>query len=42
VLTVVASGDDYGNAIARAYQAVDKISFDRMHFRRDIGAKALH
>jgi phosphoribosylamine--glycine ligase len=42
VLTVVASGDDYGSAIARAYQAVDKISFDRMHYRKDIGAKALH
>jgi phosphoribosylamine--glycine ligase len=42
VLTVVASGDDYGSAIARAYRAVDKISFDRMHYRKDIGAKALH
>jgi phosphoribosylamine--glycine ligase len=42
VLTVVASGNDYGSAIARAYQAVDRISFDRMHYRKDIGAKALH
>jgi len=41
VLTVVASGDDYRSAIERAYEAVGKISFDRMHYRRDIGAKAL-
>jgi phosphoribosylamine--glycine ligase len=41
VLTVVASGADYRSAISRAYEAVDKISFDRMHFRRDIAAKAL-
>jgi phosphoribosylamine--glycine ligase len=41
VLTVVGSGDDYRKAIRRAYDAVDLISFDRMHFRRDIAAKAL-
>jgi phosphoribosylamine--glycine ligase len=41
VLTVVASGDDYASAIGRAYEAVGKITFDRMHFRKDIGAKAL-
>jgi phosphoribosylamine--glycine ligase len=41
VLTVVASGNDYGSAIARAYHAVDQISFDRMQYRKDIGAKAL-
>jgi phosphoribosylamine---glycine ligase len=40
VLTVVASGRDYRAATARAYEAVDKISFERMHFRRDIAAKA--
>ena len=42
VLTVVASGRDYRSATARAYEAVDKISFERMHYRRDIAAKALH
>jgi phosphoribosylamine---glycine ligase len=41
VLTVVASGDDYRSAIATAYEAVGKITFERMHYRRDIGAKAL-
>ena len=41
VLTVVASGCDYRSAIDRAYHAVGMISFDGMHYRRDIGAKAL-
>lgn len=41
VLTVVASGGDYRGAVDRAYQAVDKISFEGMHYRKDIGAKAL-
>jgi phosphoribosylamine---glycine ligase len=41
VLTVVASGDNYGKAINRAYEAVGKISFEGMHYRKDIGAKAL-
>jgi phosphoribosylamine--glycine ligase len=41
VLTVVASGRDYRKAIDRAYAAVRKISFDGMHYRKDIGAKAL-
>ena len=41
VLTVVASGDGYRSAIDRAYDAVGHIRFDRMHYRKDIGAKAL-
>jgi phosphoribosylamine--glycine ligase len=41
VLTVVGRGSDYRHAIARAYEAADKIHFDGMHLRRDIGAKAL-
>ena len=41
VLTVVASGGDYRTAIDRAYEAVNKISFDGMQYRKDIGAKAL-
>jgi phosphoribosylamine--glycine ligase len=41
VLTVVATGSDYRQAIDRAYQAVGHINFDRMHYRKDIGAKAL-
>jgi phosphoribosylamine--glycine ligase len=42
VLTVVASSDDYESAITRAYEAVGQITFDRMHYRKDIGAKAVH
>jgi phosphoribosylamine--glycine ligase len=41
VLTVVGRGTNYREAIERAYGAVDKISFDGMHYRRDIGAKAV-
>jgi phosphoribosylamine--glycine ligase len=41
VLTVVAEGPEYRSAVGRAYQAVDQISFDGMHYRKDIGAKAL-
>jgi phosphoribosylamine---glycine ligase len=41
VLTVVGRGADFGEAIARAYAGVERISFHGMHFRRDIGRKAL-
>jgi phosphoribosylamine--glycine ligase len=41
VLTVVASGSDYRAAIDRAYDAVSRISFEGMHYRKDIGAKAI-
>jgi phosphoribosylamine--glycine ligase len=41
VLTVVGRGDDFAESMARAYAGVHKISFDGMHFRRDIGRKAL-
>ena len=41
VMTVVARGHDYAEAMSRAYQAVDCIRFEGMHVRRDIGAKAL-
>jgi phosphoribosylamine--glycine ligase len=41
VLTVVGTGPDYRRAINRAYEAVGHINFDRMHYRKDIGAKAL-
>jgi phosphoribosylamine--glycine ligase len=42
VLTVVGRGLDYGDAIARAYAGVDRISFKGQQFRRDIGRKALN
>jgi phosphoribosylamine--glycine ligase len=41
VLTVVGRGSTYEAAIARAYAAVDRIAFDGVHARRDIGQKAL-
>jgi phosphoribosylamine--glycine ligase len=41
VLTVVGRGDSYSDAIARAYAGVEKISFDGVQYRHDIGRKAL-
>ena len=41
VLNVVALDADFRKAIQKAYDAVDKIHFEGMHFRRDIGKKAL-
>ena len=41
VLGVTALDKDIPSAIERAYKAVSKIHFERMHYRRDIGQKAL-
>jgi phosphoribosylamine--glycine ligase len=41
VLGVQALGVDIRAAIARAYEAVDRIRFDGMQWRRDIGRRAL-
>ena len=41
VLGVTALGADVTAAVAEAYQAVDRISWDGMHCRRDIGRRAL-
>lgn len=41
VLNVVSLGDNLKQAQARVYQAVEKISFEKMYFRRDIGWRAL-
>ena len=41
VVTVVGRGRTFEDAIARAYAGVAKISFHGMHYRRDIGRKAL-
>jgi len=40
VLGVTSLGGGIQGAIEKAYQAVDKISFERCFFRRDIGSKA--
>jgi phosphoribosylamine--glycine ligase len=42
VLGVTAGGVDLKMAIKRAYTAVEKIHFDGMHYRRDIGQKGLN
>ncbi len=41
VLTVVARGAGFEDAISRAYTAVERIAFEGSHVRRDIGQKAL-
>ena len=41
VLGVTGLGKDIPNAIERTYQAVKKISWDGVHYRTDIGYKAL-
>jgi phosphoribosylamine--glycine ligase len=41
VLGVTAWGDTFREARDRGYAAVDKISFDGMYCRRDIGWRAL-
>jgi phosphoribosylamine--glycine ligase len=42
VLGVTAVDRDLQNAVIAAYEAVNKIHFDGMHHRHDIGAKALN
>jgi phosphoribosylamine--glycine ligase len=41
VMTVMATAPSFEIAIARAYEAASKITFDGMQYRRDIGRKAL-
>jgi len=41
VLGVTAIDEDIEGAISRAYRAVEKISFDGMQYRSDIGARAI-
>jgi phosphoribosylamine--glycine ligase len=41
VLTIVGRAPTYEQAIATAYEAASRISFDGMQYRRDIGQKAL-
>ncbi len=42
VLGVCALGENIEAAIERAYEGVARISWDKVHFRRDIGRKALN
>ena len=41
VLGVTATGDTLAQAVERAYAAADEISFESLHRRADIGARAL-
>jgi phosphoribosylamine--glycine ligase len=41
VLGVTALGANLDAAVHRAYEAVSRVSFDGMHYRKDIGQKAL-
>lgn len=41
VLGVTATGGDLRSALDGAYKAVEKISFEKAHYRKDIGKKAL-
>jgi phosphoribosylamine--glycine ligase len=41
VMGVTALGRDIQVAVSRAYQEIERIKFDDMHYRRDIGFKAL-
>lgn len=41
VLNVVTKGDTLAEAIKKAYCEVEKISFDGMHYRRDIGQRSI-
>ncbi len=41
VLGVTGLGEDISRAIEKTYQAVKKISWDGVHYRKDIGRKAL-
>jgi phosphoribosylamine---glycine ligase len=42
VLGVTARGPELQTALRRAYEAVGKIGFEGMHYRKDIGARALN
>jgi phosphoribosylamine---glycine ligase len=39
VLTIAAAGNNVHQARLRAYEAVEKLSFEGMHYRRDIGGE---
>jgi phosphoribosylamine--glycine ligase len=41
VLTVVGRGPDFQAARTTAYDAASRITFDKAHFRRDIGLRAI-
>ncbi|MBL7069645.1 MAG: phosphoribosylamine--glycine ligase [Candidatus Omnitrophica bacterium] len=42
VLGVTALGEDIKGAVKKSYEAIGKIHFDNMHYRKDIGKRALN
>jgi phosphoribosylamine--glycine ligase len=42
VLSVTGLGDNLRQALDRAYAGIARIHFDGMHYRKDIGARAIH
>ncbi len=41
VLAVTSFGDDFAEAIKKSYQNIEKLHFDKMYFRKDIGRDLL-
>jgi len=41
VLGITTTGESLANALRHAYEAADIITFEGMHYRRDIGQKGL-
>ena len=37
VLAITSYGDDFREAIKKSYQSINKLNFDKMYFRKDIG-----
>ena len=37
VLAITSFGNDYQEAVKKSYQNIDKLHFDKMYFRKDIG-----
>jgi phosphoribosylamine--glycine ligase len=37
VLAITSFGNDFQDAIKKSYQNIDKLHFDKMYFRKDIG-----
>ena len=41
VIAVTSFGDDFEEAIKKSYQSIEKLQFDKMYFRKDIGKDLL-
>ena len=37
VIAITSMDNDFRKALKKSYQNIDKLSFDRMNYRRDIG-----